>query len=85
MNEIQKSKLSLPQQREILRIRVERPEADIDALVSLIVDGVFDGKALIVENLCFATERIGPFDVDKGGMIWHYKGGVWHPDGEAED
>jgi putative DNA primase/helicase len=84
MDELQKSKLSLSQIAEIQKLRIGRPDVDIAALVSLIADGVFDGKALIVENLRIATEIVGPFDVDKGGMIWHYRGGVWLPDGEAE-
>jgi len=77
------SKLDATQTREITRLRVHRPEVDVNTLASLIADGIFD-RGLNAGNLLKASEMLGPFAVDKGKRIWHYQNGVWLPDGIEE-
>jgi len=77
------SKLDATQTREITRLRVHRPEVDINTLASLIADGIFD-RSLITGNLLKAAEMLGPFAVDKSKRIWHYSEGVWLSDGYEE-
>lgn len=77
------SKLDASQTREITRLRVHRPEVDVNTLASLIADGIFD-RGLNAGNLLKASEMLGPFAVDKGKRIWHYQNGVWLPDGIEE-
>lgn len=77
------SKLDAAQTLEVTRLRVRRPDIDINTLASLIADGIFD-RTLNTGNLLKAAEMLGPFAVDKGKRIWHYSGGVWLPDGFEE-
>ena len=71
INPVILSKLDASQTREINKLRVHRPEVDINTLASLIADGIFD-RSLITGNLLKAAEMLGPFAVDKSKRIWHY-------------
>jgi putative DNA primase/helicase len=78
------SKLSLEQRAKIASLRIHLPDADVDTLAALWVDGIFDGRNLIVPNLVKAVQLLGPMEVDLGRRLWFYESGVWKPSGDSE-
>ena len=83
MDPVALSKLSLEQSREVMSLRVRRPEIEIDTLVDVIAHEIFD-RGIRVPQLVRAVDMLGPLAVDAGKRIWHYDAGVWLPDGDAE-
>lgn len=83
LDPVVRSKLSVSQLREILRIQIHKPDVDVNLLSRIIVEEVFD-RGLVVPELLRAAEMIGPFAVDAGKKIWHYDKGVWKPNGIDE-
>lgn len=84
MDPVTESKLSLAQRCAIAQLRVRDTDCDVDTLASLWADGVFEGRALQVPNLVKAIQLFGPIETDASGSLWHYEGGVWHPDAIRE-
>ncbi|MFM8154531.1 MAG: phage/plasmid primase, P4 family [Actinomycetes bacterium] len=83
MDPVALSKLSLDQRSQVMSLRVNRPELDIDTLVDIMANEIFD-RGLKVPQLVRAVDMLGPLAVDAGKRIWRYDAGVWLPDGDAE-
>lgn len=83
MDPVALSKLSLDQRRQVMSLRVKRPELEIDTLIDVIANEIFD-RGIKVPQLVRAVDMLGPLAVDAGRKIWRYDAGVWLPDGDAE-